>query len=143
MAFDERNGLTVQSAIDTTFLDVAHYDATCVCNVSGFEEISNIAISDVSGLRPFVISDGSLKTPEFTVTAYVTLKQDKLLQDLYMATVHPGYIDERFPIIFMWGDIADNSHPQVSCYLANYSPPDNVNYRSADLLPVRLTLRQI
>ena len=102
-----------------------------------------MAMTNVGGLRPFIMTDGELKTPEFTVEAYVTLKQHKLLQDLYMATVHPGYIDERLPVVLMWGDPSDNEHPQIVCYLSDYQPPDSIDYKSADVLSVKLVLRQI
>jgi len=140
MAFTRENGLSVQQAIDTTFLDTAHFDAECKFP-RGFDELNRLAISDAGGLRPFLISDGELKTPEFTVEAYVTNRQEMLLRDLYMATVHPGYIDERLPIILMWGH-ADNP-TQVKCYLADYEPPDSVNYKDAEILNVKLTLRAI
>lgn len=142
MAFDERNGLTVQSAIDTTFLDTAHFDAECSFP-GGFEALNKLAISDAGGLRPFLISNGELKTPEFTVEAYVTLKQHKLLETLYLSTVHPGYIDERYPIVFSWGNPADDEHPQMKCYLADYEPPESVSYKNAEILSVKLTLRAI
>ena len=140
MAFTRENGLSVQQAIDTTFLDTAHFDAECKFP-RGFDELNRLAISDAGGLRPFLISDGALKTPEFTVEAYVTNRQEMLLRDLYMATVHPGYIDERLPIILMWGH-ADNP-TQVKCYLADYEPPDSVSYKDAEILNVKLTLRAI
>lgn len=140
MAFTRENGLSVQQAIDTTFLDTAHFDAECKFP-RGFDELNRLAISDAGGLRPFLISDGELKTPEFTVEAYVTNRQEMLLRDLYMATVHPGYIDERLPIILMWGH-ADNP-TQVKCYLADYEPPDSVSYKDAEILNVKLTLRAI
>lgn len=142
MAFTRENGLSVQQAIDTTFLDTAHFDAECKFP-RGFDELNRLAISDVGGLRPFLISDGELKTPEFTVEAYVTLKQHKLLQNLYLATVHPGYIDERLPVVLVWGDPLDKEHPQVACYLAEYEPPESVSYKDAEILSVKLTLRAI
>lgn len=140
MAFTRENGLSVQQAIDTTFLDTAHFDAECKFP-RGFDELNRLAISDAGGLRPFLISDGALKTPEFTVEAYVTNRQEMLLRDLYTATVHPGYIDERLPIILMWGHV-DNP-TQVKCYLADYEPPDSVSYKDAEILNVKLTLRAI
>ena len=142
MAFTRQNGLTVQDAIDTTFLDTVHFDAECTFP-RGFEDLNKLAITNVSGLRPFIITNGELKTPEFTIEAYVSLKQHKLLQDLYMATVHPSYIDERWPVVFMWGDPSDDDHPQVACYLSDYQPPESIDYKSADVLPVKLVLRQI
>lgn len=142
MAFRRENGLTVQQAIDTTFLDTAHFDAECRFP-RGFDGLDRLAISKADGLRPFILSDGKLKTPEFTVEAYVTLKQHKLLQALYEATVHPGYIDERFPILLQWGDPSDKDHPQRECYLADYTPPESVSYKEAEILSVKLTLRAI
>lgn len=142
MAFTKQNGLTVQDAIDTTFLDTAHFDAECAFP-RGFEDLNKLAIINVSGLRPFIMANGGLKTPEFTVEAYVSLKQHKLLQDLYMATVHPGYIDERLPVVLMWGDPSDSTHPEVACYLSDYQPPEIIDYTSANVLSVKLVLRQI
>ena len=140
MAFNVRNGLSVQSAIDTTFLDTAHFDAECVFP-RGFDELNKLVISNVGGLRPFILEDGQLKTQEFTVEAYVTNKQELLLRELYMATVHPGYIDERLPITLMWGH--EDNPTQVKCYLANYEPPESVSYKDANILNVKLTLRAI
>lgn len=140
MAFNERNGLTVQSAIDTTYLDTAHYDAECAFP-NGFEELNKLAITQVGGLRPFVIADGQLKTQEFTVESIVTLRQELLLRALYEATIHPGYTDLRFPIVFMYGH--RDSPMQIKCYLSEYDAPESVDYKSADILNVKLTLRAI
>lgn len=140
MAFNEQNGLTVQAAIDTTFLDTVHYDAECVFT-NGYEELSKLVITNVSGLRPFIIKDGDLQTPEFTVEAYVTARQELLLEELYKATIHPSYVDLRYHIDFMWGH---TDKPKLfSCYLSEYEPPDSVDYKSADILSVKLTLRAI
>lgn len=140
MAFNEQNGLTVQSAIDTTFLDTAHYDAECSFP-GGYEELNKLAITEISGLNPFIIDDGTLKTQEFTVEAHVTQRQESLLRSLYTSTVHVNYIDERYPITFMWG------HPdmptQMKCYLSNYEAPESVSYVDAKILSVKLTLRAI
>ena len=140
MAFTERNGLTVQSAIDTTYVDTAHYDAECSFP-NGFEELNTLTIAKVGGLRPFVIADGQLKTQEFTVEAIVTMRQESLLRALYEATIHPGYTDLRFPIVFMYGHAA--SPLQIKCYLSEYNAPEDVDYKSADILDVKLTLRAI
>lgn len=140
MAFNVRNGLSVQSAIDTTFLDTAHFDAECVFP-RGFDELNKLVISNVGGLRPFIIEDGQLKTQEFTVEAYVTNRQELLLRSLYTATVHPGYIDLRLPITLMWGH--EDNPTQIKCYLSKYEPPESVDYKSAEILDVKLTLRAI
>ena len=140
MAFTRQNGLTVQSAIDTTFLDTAHFDAECAFP-RGFEELNKLAITNVGGLRPFIINDGNLKTQEFTVEAILTLQQEVLLHNLYTATIHPGYVDLRYPITFSWGH--PDSPNQIKCYLANYEPPDSVDYSNAEILDVKLTLRAI
>lgn len=140
MAFSRQNGLSVQSAIDTTFLDTAHYDAECSFP-NGFEELNKLAITKVGGLRPFVIADGQLKTQEFTVEAVVTLRQELLLRALYESTIHPGYTDLRFPIEFMYGH--PESPMQIKCYLSEYEAPESVDYKSAEILDVKLTLRAI
>lgn len=148
MAFTQSNELTVQSAIDTTFLDTMHYDAECQFP-RGFDKLDRLAITSVGGLRPFVMKEGKLQTPEFTVEAVVTIEQELMLRDLYAATIHPGYVDLRYPITFMWGNSArrtdhtpDNS-TQIKCYLSEYEPPDSVDYKSAEILEVKLTLRAI
>lgn len=140
MAFNVRNGLSIQSAIDMTFLDTAHFDAECAFP-RGFDELNKLAISTVGGLRPFILEDGQLKTQEFTVEAYVSNKQDMLLRSLYTATVHPGYIDLRLPITLMWGH--EDNPMQLKCYLAKYEPPETVSYKDAEILDVKLTLRAI
>lgn len=135
-------GLTVQSAIDTTFLDTMHYDVQCNFT-NGFEELNetSLVITNVSGLRPFIIKDGSLQTPEFTLEAYVTVRQDELLQELYKATIHPNYVDLRYPVEVSWGYLKDSK--LYSCYLLEYEPPDSVNYSSAEILSAKMTLRVI
>ena len=140
VAFSRQNGLSVQSAIDTTFLDTAHYDAECSFP-NGFEELNKLAITQVGGLRPFIMADGKLKTQEFTVEAVVTLRQELLLRQLYSATIHPGYVDLRFPVVFMWGH--PDSPSQIKCYLSEYEAPESVDYKSAEILDVKLTLRAI
>lgn len=132
--------LSVQEAIDTTYLDTAHYDTVCEFP-RGFESLNSIVIKEAGGLVPFVIVDGSLKTQEATITAIVTAEQENLLRQLYRLTVHPNYIDQRYPILLTWG------HPdkkiQLNCYLSNYKAPDSVNYGQAEILDVDLTLRAI
>ncbi|MBR4792464.1 MAG: hypothetical protein IK038_02255 [Bacteroidaceae bacterium] len=138
--------LSVQSAIDTTFLDTAHFNAECdFSRARGFHELNDIVIYDVAGLHPFIIANKELKTQEFTVTALVTLQQEALLRDLYEQTVHPNYIDLRYPIVFSWGDSSgEGPEPtQYDCYLSDYEPPESVSYKSAEILSVKLTLRAI
>ena len=53
--------LTVQSSIDTTFLDTVHFDVSCKFP-PGYEILDDIVIFDTGGLRPFVLNDGVLKT---------------------------------------------------------------------------------
>lgn len=132
--------LSVQEAIDTTYLDTAHYDTECVFP-RGFETLNNIVIKETGGLVPFIIVDGALKTQEFTITAIVTNEQENLLRQLYRLTVRPGYIDQRYPIRFTWGH--PDKKTQMECYLAKYTPPESVNYSQADILDVDLTLRAI
>lgn len=141
MAFDERKGLTIRSAIDTTYLDTSHFDVECSFPKPAFEDLDKLTISDVDGLRPFIMDGGQLKTQEITVSAHVSNRQELLLRTLYTLTVHPGYIDLRYPVIVTWGH-KDNP-VQLQCYLSNYVPPDSVNYKDAEILSVKLTLRAI
>ena len=132
--------LTVQESIDTTYLDVVHYDTECTFS-RGYEALDNIVIKSANGLVPFVLSEGSLKTQEFSITAIVTHQQEALLRSLYLATVHPGYIDQRYPITISWG--YTSAKTQIKCYLADYMPPKDIDYTKADILDVDLTLRAI
>ena len=133
--------LTVEEAINTTYLDTAHYDVVCQFKARGFEELDNIVIKEVSGLVPFYVVKGELKTPEITIKAIVTAKQEYLLRRLYLLTVHNKYIDQRYPINVRWG------YPEMEnygdCYLSDYVPPDSVNYTNAEILEVEFTLRAI
>ena len=132
--------LTVQSSIDTTFLDTVHFDVSCKFP-PGYEILDDIVIFDTGGLRPFVLNDGVLKTQVFTISAYITGRQDFRLWELYRATMHPSYIDMRYPIILRWGP-AENPETK-ECYLYEYNPPEGVDYKSPELLGVKLTLKPI
>lgn len=132
--------LSVQEAIDTTYLDTAHYNVTCEFT-GGFEELNRIVIKEASNLVPFYVVDGALKTPEITIKAIVTARQEYLLRRLYLSTVHNKYIDQRYPIHVSWG------YPKLDnygdCYLSKYTPPDSVNYTNAEILEVEFNLRVI
>lgn len=134
--------LTIQDAIDTVFLDTAHYDVQFTFP-SGYESLNTLVVHNAGGLVPFTYVEGHLKTPEYTIEVYVTAKQDKLLQDLYTNTMHPGYIDQRYPISIAWGHTDKQYTHQYKCYLASYVPPEAVDYSSANILSAVLTLRVI
>lgn len=133
--------LLIEDSIDTTFLDTAHYDIRCQFPRNGFESLDKIVIKEAGGLVPFVYTGDELKTQEFMVTAIVTHEQDGLLRELFKFTVHPGYIDERYPIHVTWGH--RNVPVSKDCYLASYKTPESINYSSAEILTVELTLRVI
>lgn len=132
--------LSVQSAIDTTFLDTAHFDVSLKFP-SGFEDLDEMPVSDADGLVPFVVVDGNLKTQEFGLTCLVTERQEALLRVLYAYTIHPAYVDQRYPISISWGH--GSASVTMDCYLAAYEPPTKVSYSSAEFLTVSLTLRPI
>lgn len=137
-------GLSIQDAIDTVFLDTAHYDVELKFT-SGFEGgLNNLVVRNAGNLTPFTYVDGELKTPEYDIEVYVTAKQDKLLRELYLLTMHPGYVDQRYPIYISWGSITDTTYTStVKCYLSSYAPPESVDFTSADILNAKFTLRAI
>ena len=47
----------------------------------------------------------------------------------------------RYPVILRWGP-AENPETK-ECYLYEYNPPEGVDYKSAELLGVKLTLKPI
>ncbi len=133
--------LTVMEAVDTTYLDTAHYDVTLKFP-TGYEILNDVTVKEASGLIPFVYTGDALKTQEFRLTCIVTNEQEALLRNLYVTTNHPGYTDLRYPIWITWGH-PENGIPYKECYLAEYEPPDSVNYTSADILDVTMVLRVI
>lgn len=132
--------LSVQSAIDTTFLDNAHYDVSLKFP-SGYEPLDGMPVAEADGLVPFVIVDGELKTQTFSITCYVTERQEALLRSLYTNTVHTAYIDQRYPISVSWGH--GSATVTKSCYISAYEPPTKVDYSKADILGVSFSLRPI
>ena len=74
MAFNVRNGLSIQSAIDTTFLDTAHFDAECEFP-RGFDELNKLAISTVGGLRPFIL-EGVCRKITFAALVFYKCRPD-------------------------------------------------------------------
>lgn len=133
--------MLITDSIKTEYLDNAHYDIECAFSPASYEKLNAITIVSGSGLVPYVLSNGELKTQEFQLTCIVTAEQDKLLQKLYAATMHPGYVDERYPIRISWGHVS--ARIRKSCYLKAYNPPESVDYASPALLQATLTLRPI
>jgi len=131
----------ITDSIKTEYLDNAHYDIGCAFPPAGYGKLDDIIITDGSGLVPYVLKDGELKTQEFQLTCIVTAEQDKLLQKLYAATMHPGYVDERYPVRVSWGHESARIHK--ACYLKAYNPPESVDYASPAILQATLTLRPI
>lgn len=132
--------LSVQSAIDTTFLDNAHYDVSLKFP-PGFAELDGMPVAEADGLVPFVVVNGELKTQSFSFSCYVTERQEALLRVLYTHTVHTAYIDQRYPISVSWGH--GSATVTKSCYIAEYEPPTKVDYSKADILGVSFSLRPI
>lgn len=136
-------GITVQEAIDTVYMDTAHYDVV-LSFPSGYEDLNNLAVYSAKNLVPFTVVNGKLETQEFTIEAYVTAKHDRLLQALYLSTVHTRYIDQRYPVMVYWGNTSDVQYTnQVECYLANYTPPESVDFKNSEILNATLVLRAI
>lgn len=134
--------LSVESAIKTEFLDNAHYDVVLdfsTTNIAAFGKLNDIVVTDADGLVPFDMKGGVLKTPTFTITCYVTAEQDALLRKLFEYTIHPSYVDLRYPILVTWGHGINNV--AKDCYLSEYDSPERVNYSKAELLTVVLSLR--
>ena len=132
--------MKITDSIKTEFLDNAHYDIGCAFP-GEYAKLNDIAIVSGSGLTPFVLKDGELRTQEFTLSCIVTAEQDELLQKLYGSTMHPGYVDQRFPVRVSWGH-ASAKHMR-ECYLKAYNPPSQVDFRNASILEVTLVLRPI
>lgn len=136
--------LTIQEAIETQFLDTAHYDVVLEFT-SGYEGVLNsLAVHNARDLIPFTYVKGELKTPEYTMDVYVTEEQDRFLQALYEATMHPGFVDQRYPVYVSWGIVSNTQYMHtVKCYLSEYTPPDSVDFKSAEILSATLVLRAI
>lgn len=132
--------MLISDSIKTTYQDNARYDVALSFD-GEYTALSTIAVSGAKGLTDLLIRDGEMKTPEYDIEAYVTEAQDKLLHNLYRATVHTSYTDLRYPIHLSWG-APDNRH-YAECYLADYTPATDVDFGSAQLLSVTLTLRPI
>lgn len=135
--------------IKTTYIDTARYDIKCSFK-EPFNELDNITIHRSQGLTPFTYVEGTLKTPEYTIEAYVTPKQDVLLKELYSSTMHPEYVDIQYPVTLTWGLDSDMYKDDENlkyyintkqCYLCNYTPPTSIDYSIATILSVSLVLR--
>lgn len=149
----------LESVIETQYLDNGNYDVFVKIPAPYDGGPNSLLVESINGANAFLISDGKMHTPELTISAHVTKKQDSLLRHLYAATVHPGYIDQRHPIKVEWGDVsnAEFAIPAAdddglldtagldahSFYLASYTPPSNVSFSAASMLPVTMVLRKI
>ncbi len=132
--------MLIADSLQTEFLDNAHYDIECAF-FGEYAKLNGLVISGGSGFTPFVLKDGSLKTQEFTLTCIVTAEQDELLQKLYNSTMHPGYVDLRYPVHVSWGHVS--ARHTKACYLKAYDPPSQISFRDASILEVTLVLRPI
>lgn len=149
----------LDTVIGTQYLDNGNYDVYIKLPDSFDGGPGSLLVESIGGANAFLVQAGNMKTPELTITAHVTKKQDSLLRHLYAATVHPGYIDQRYPIRVEWGDVSagefampasdtdglldSQGHDTHEFYLAAYTPPENVNFQAANLLPVSMVLRLI
>ena len=149
----------LESVIETQYLDNGNYDVFVKIPAPYDGGPNSLLVESINGANAFLIENGQMHTPELTITAHVTKKQDSLLRHLYAATVHPGYIDQRYPIRVEWGDVSKMpfARPAVDAdgllnsagldayefYLASYTPPSSVTFSSAAMLPVSMVLRLI
>lgn len=133
--------MLLEDSWNNEYLDNAHYDIAVRVIPRDYAKLDDIVVTSASGLNPFVLADGNLKTQEFTLTCIVTAEQDQLLQKLYGATVHPAFIDLRYPVEVSWGPA--QAKIQRTCYLKAYAPPSQVHYDNPSILEVTLTLRVI
>lgn len=149
----------LESVIETQYLDNGSYDVFVKIPAPYDGGPNSLLVSEIVGGNAFLIDNGQMHTPELTITAYVTKQQDSLLRHLYAATVHSGYIDQRYPIKVEWGDISNSPFAKpignvdglldesgmdaYDFYLASYTPPGNVSFSSGSLLPVSMVLRLI
>ena len=152
-------GNILETVVGTQYLDNGNFDVFVKFPDPFDGGPGSLLISSVQGANAFLVGDNGLKTPELSITAYVTKKQDSLLRHLYVATVHPGYIDQRYPVRVEWGDVssAEFARPALQedgllnesgvdahdFYLASYSPPSSTDFSRSEMLPVSLVLRLI
>lgn len=152
-------GNILESVIETQYLDNGNFDVFIKLPDSYDGGPASLLVDNVSGLNAFLVDGNTMRTPEVTVTAYVTKKQDSLLRHLYAATVHPGYIDQRYPIRLEWGDVSKREFARSSSdtdgllddtgmeahefYLASYKPPEQVQFDRGNMHSVSLVLRMI
>lgn len=149
----------LESVIENQYLDNGNFDVFIKLPDSFDGGPGSLLVSGIQGANAFLVGDNGMKTPEVTITAHVTKKQDSLLRHLYVATVHPGYIDQRYPITVEWGDVSkmpfakpasdadgllnDAGVDAHAFYLASYTPPESVNFAQGEMLPVSMVLRLI
>lgn len=149
----------LESVIETQYLDNGNFDVFIKLPASYDGGPASLLVENVNGLNAFLVDGDSMRTPEITVSAYVTKKQDSLLRHLYTATVHPGYIDQRYPIRLEWGDTSkmefarpaadvdglldDTGMEGHEFYLASYKPIEQVTFDRGNMHPVSLVLRMI
>jgi hypothetical protein len=149
----------LESVIETQYLDNGNYDVFVKLPAPYDGGPNSLLVESINGANAFLIENGQMHTPELTITAHVTKQQDSLLRHLYVATVRPGYIDQRYPIRVEWGDVSampfarpasdtdgllnDSGLDSHDFYLAAYTPPNNVTFAAATLLPVSMVLRLI
>ena len=149
----------LESVIETQYLDNGNFDVFVKLPAPYDGGPNSLLVESINGANAFLMENGQMHTPEITISAHVTKKQDSLLRHLYAATVHPAYIDQRYPIKVEWGDVSampfanpaadvdglldDSGLDSHDFYLAAYTPPNSVNFASATMLPVSLVLRLI
>ena len=152
-------GNILESVIETQYLDNGNFDVFIKLPDPYDGGPASLLVDNVTGLNAFLVDGNTMRTPEVTVTAYVTKKQDSLLRQLYTATVHPGYIDQRYPIRLEWGDVSkkefarpasdadglldDTGMEAHEFYLASYKPPEQVQFDRGNMHSVSLVLRMI
>lgn len=149
----------LETVIRSQYLDNGNFDVFIKVPDPFDGGPGSLLVQGIDGANAFLVGENGMRTPEITITALVTKKQDSLLRQLYVATVHPGYIDQRYPIHVEWGDssgmpyarplsdadgvLNDSGVDSYSFYLKSYIPPNGVNFNAPTLLPVSMVLRLI
>lgn len=152
-------GNILETVVGSQYLDNGNFDVFIKLPDPYDGGPGSLLVERIDGANAFLVKGGTMRTPELTITAHVTKKQDSLLRQLYTQTVHPGYIDQRFPVRVEWGDVSATPYAKPTSnadgilnesgvnayefYLAEYTPPDSVTFATPNFLPVSMVLRLI
>ena len=144
----------MDAILHTEYVDSAHLHVeVAIPSPFADPDKSAFVVTEASNIEDFIVgSNGSLRTPEITIKAIVTIGQYQRLRDLYIVTNPPGYVDEDYPVkvSFYHGDYgSDSNRSNVSSeethdyYLKELEGVDGLQYSNATISEVSLTLRRI